>query len=310
MADDRGYIYELLRKLGLNDFGARTGEFLLVRPLKIVLIVIVAAIAARIASRAVRHAVVSFRTRTRLSGSAVRADQRAATLGDVIAGAVRTAIWAVALLVVLDELGINLAPLLAGAGIAGIAVGFGAQALVRDVISGLFVLLEDQYGVGDVVTIGESTGTVEDVTLRMTRLRGVDGTVWFVPNGDVRRVGNSSMEWSRALIDVVVGHGTDLDRARAAVVEAANAFASDEQWAPVILEPPELWGVQAIEEKGVRLRLLVKTAPRQQYVVARELRTRLGDALREAGISGSGEALIVTAGALDQGTPPPVSTAS
>jgi small conductance mechanosensitive channel len=305
MADEHGYIHDLLRKLGLNEFGARTGEFLLVRPLKIVLILVVATVVARVATRAVRRAVVSFRARAPLSTSEVRAEQRASTLADVVASVVRSVVWAVAVLVVLDELGINLAPLLAGAGIAGIAIGFGAQALVRDVISGLFVLLEDQYGVGDVVTIGDSSGTVEDVTLRMTRLRGVDGTVWFVPNGEVRRVGNSSMEWSQALIDVLVAHGTDLDRVRAQIDAEADAFASDPQWSESVIAPPVVWGVQAIEEKGVRLRLLVKTAPRQQYVVARELRTRLASRLEASGVTGPGiDAVLVSAGALDAGTPP------
>ena len=306
MADEHGYVFDLLRKLGLSEFGARTGEFLLVRPLKIVFVVLVAWVFARLAARTVRRAVVSFRARAPMASSRVRAEQRASTLGDVFASVVRTSIWAVAFLVVLDELGINLAPLIAGAGIAGIAIGFGAQALVRDVISGLFVLLEDQYGVGDIVTIGDSSGTVEDVTLRMTRLRGVDGTVWFVPNGEVRRVGNSSMEWSRALIDVMVGYGADIERAKQVVLDEATTFASDPEWAAAVLDQPELWGVQAMEEKGVRLRLLVKTAPRQQYVVARELRTRLSQRLADAGILGAGmDSVLVTAGALDQGTPPP-----
>lgn len=310
MADEHGYIYDLLRELGLSDFGARTGEFLLVRPLKIAVVLIVATIVARIGARTTRRAVMSFRARAPIATSRVRAEQRASTLADVFASVIRSAVLAVAFLVVLDELGINLAPLIAGAGVAGIAIGFGAQALVRDVISGLFVLLEDQYGVGDVVTIGDSSGTVEDVTLRMTRLRGVDGTVWFVPNGEVRRVGNSSMEWSRALIDVLVGYGTDLERAKREVLDGANALAAEDEWANSILEPPELWGVQSMEEKGIRLRLLVKTAPRQQYVVARELRTRLARRLRDAGVEGPGiESVLVTAGALDQGTPPPVARA-
>ena len=305
MVDDHGYVYDLLRKLGLSDFGARTGEFLLVRPLKIALVLLVAMVLTRLAARTVRRAVISFRARAPMASSRVRAEQRASTLADVFASVVRSVVWVIAFFVILDELGINLAPLIAGAGIAGIAIGFGAQALVRDVISGLFVLLEDQYGMGDIVTIGDSSGTVEDVTLRMTRLRGVDGTVWFVPNGEVRRVGNSSMEWSRALIDVMVGYGTDLDRAKQEVLDEATSFASEPQWASAVLDQPEVWGVQAMEEKGVRLRLLVKTAPRQQYVVARELRTRLARRLADAGIVGPGiDSVLVTAGALDQGTPP------
>jgi small-conductance mechanosensitive channel len=308
---EHGYVYELFRELGLSDFAARTGEFLVVRPLKIVVIVFVAAIVARVGARAARRAVVSFRTRApaMVTGApavpSVRAEQRATTLGDVVAGVVRTAVWSVALLVVLDELGINLAPLLAGAGVAGLAVGFGAQSLVKDVISGLFILLEDQYGVGDVVTLGDASGTVEDVTLRVTRLRAFDGTVWFVPNGEIRRVGNSSMEWSRALIDVVVARDADLDAVRAALLHEAQAFAATPEGAATVLEPPEVWGVQAYEEKGVRLRLLVKTAPRQQYLVARELRVRLTDRLSRDGLAGPDGNVLVSAGALDQGAPPP-----
>jgi small-conductance mechanosensitive channel len=303
---DPGYVYELLRKLGLSDFAARTGAFLVVRPLKIVLIVVLAAVAARLGARAARRAVVSFRTRAPVGPVAsVRGEQRATTLGDVVSGVVRAAVWWVAALVVLDELGINLAPLLAGAGIAGLAVGFGAQSLVKDVISGLFILLEDQYGVGDVVALGDAAGTVEDLTLRVTRLRSVDGTVWFVPNGEIRRVGNSSMEWSRALIDVVVARDADIDAVRRALLDEAGAFVATPEGAAAVLEPPEVWGVQAYEEKGVRVRLMVKTAPRQQYVVARELRVRLVARLVRDGVAGPTDGVLVTAGALDQGTPPP-----
>ncbi|HEX7167915.1 MAG TPA: mechanosensitive ion channel family protein [Acidimicrobiales bacterium] len=305
-----GYIYNLLRKIGFSHFAADTTEFLLVRPLKILLIVLVAIVASRIATRTVRRAVTSLQARSPLGSTSARSQLRTDTLRDVLASLVRTVIFALAALVVLDELGINLAPLLAGAGIAGIAVGFGAQALVRDVISGLFVLLEDQYGVGDVVTLGEASGTVEDVSLRVTRLRAVDGTVWFVPNGEVRRVGNSSMEWSRALIDVVVAHGSDVDRVRDELLAESRAFAAETEWAASILEPPEVWGVQAMEEKGLRIRLLVKTAPRHQYAVARELRLRIAKRLTDAGFARANEGVLVTAGALDQGTPPPPPAAS
>lgn len=198
MVGDTGYLYDLLRKLGLSDFGARTGEFLLVRPLKVVLIALGAAVASRLGARAVRRAVASFHARTPLLAGSPRAQQRARTIADVLASFLRAAVWAVALLVVFDQLGINLAPLLAGAGIVGLAIGFGAQALVRDVISGLFILVEDQYGVGDVIELGDVSGTVEEVNLRVTRLRSSNGTVWFVPNGEVRKVGNASMPASAA----------------------------------------------------------------------------------------------------------------
>jgi small-conductance mechanosensitive channel len=303
---DRGYLYELLRRLGLGDFGATTGEFLLVRPLKILLILVVARAAIRLGARTIRRAVRSVHARSPSRSESIRAEQRATTLGDVLASALRVVVWVVAGLVVLDEVGINLAPLIAGAGIAGVALGFGAQSLVKDVISGLFLLLEDQYGVGDVVDLGDdATGTVEDLTLRVTRLRSVDGTVWFVPNGEIRRVGNSSMEWSRALIDVLLAYESDIEAVRGSIKAEADAFATDPAWGDMVLEPPEVWGVQAMGAEGVTVRLVVKTAPRQQYPVARELRTRIYERLRREGVRGPGQTVVVTAGALDQGTPPP-----
>jgi small-conductance mechanosensitive channel len=281
-----GYLYDLLRKIGLTDFAARTGAFLLTRPLKIVLVIAIAAVAARAGGRAVRRTVISFRARAPLpSTRSARSGQRASTLGDVLASVVRATVWSIALLVILDEVGINLAPLIAGAGIAGIAIGFGAQSLVRDVISGLFILLEDQYGVGDIVTLGDTTGTVEDLSLRVTRLRSVDGTVWFVPNGEVRRIGNSTMEWSQALIDVVVAHDADLDDVQRVLLEESRSFAVEPEWSSSILEPPAVVGVQGIDEKGVRIRVLVKTTPGQHLVVARELRARLLKRLNEQHIA-------------------------
>ena len=303
---EHGLVYELLRKLNLSDFAARTGEFLLVRPLRVLFVVAAAVVVSRLAARSLRRAVRSFHTRTPLSSTSVRAEQRADTLGDVLASLVRAVVWGVAVLVVLDELGINLAPLLAGAGIAGVAIGFGAQSLVKDVLSGMFILLEDQYGVGDVVTLTQGvSGTVEDLTVRVTRVRSADGTVWFVPNGEIRQVGNASMEWSRAIVDVIVSYDADLDLVRRAVKEEADAFAADEQWAPQVLEPPEMMGVQAMDANAVTVRLMVKTAPRQQYAVARELRGRVSERLRHEGIRRPGQPALVTATGLDPAAPTP-----
>lgn len=303
---DPGYLYELLREAGLSDFTARSLEFLLVRPLKIVLILLAAWILSRLGARTVRRALRSLHARSPVRRTSLRAEQRAATLSDVLGSVVRVVVWVVAGLLVMDEVGLNLAPLLAGAGIAGIALGFGAQSLVKDVISGLFLLLEDQYGVGDVIDLGtEAVGTVEDITLRVTRLRATDGTVWFVPNGEIRRVGNSSMEWSRALIDVLVPYDADLERVRVVIGEEASALAADEAWADHVLEPPEVWGVQSMGSEGVTVRLVVKTAPREQYAVARELRGRITARLRREGIRGPGQTVLISAGSLDRENPPP-----
>jgi small conductance mechanosensitive channel len=220
-----------------------------------------------------------------MSPTSVRGEQRASRRGDVLERLVRGVGWTVALLMVLDEVGLNLAPLLAGAGIAGVAIGFGAQSLVKDVISGLFILLEDQYGVGDVVHLTDgATGTVEDITVRVTRLRATDGTVWFVPNGEIRQVGNSSMEWSRAVVDVLVPYEADLDVVRRLLAEESEAMAAEEAWASKLLEPPEVWGVQSLDSTSVTVRMVVKTAPREQFAVARELRGRVTSRLRREGV--------------------------
>ena len=306
--NDHGYVYDLLRKWGMGDFGASTWEFLLVRPLKIVLLLVGGMLVARLGARAVRRFVRTLNARAPVHTGSMRSEQRVSTVGKVLGGLVRAVVWIVVLLIVLGEVGVDLAPLLAGAGIAGIAIGFGAQSLVKDFLSGFFILLEDQYGVGDVINLVDATGTVEDISLRTTRIRSTDGTVWFVPNGEIKRVGNTSMEWSRALIDVQVAYESDLAEVTRAIGEVAQGFAEDPTWHDAVLEPPEVWGVQAMGPDGLTIRLVVKTAPRQQYAVARELRGRITDRLRRDGVKGPGQTfqtVLVTAGALDTGTPPP-----
>jgi small conductance mechanosensitive channel len=299
-----GYVYQLLRQVGLSDFAASTGEWLLVRPLKIALIVGLAMVASRLASSATKRFVLTVHRRSPLTSSTGRSEQRAATVADVIASAERVVIWSIAMFTILDQVGVNLAPLLAGAGIAGIAIGFGAQTLVKDTISGLFVLLEDQYGVGDLVTLGDTTGTVEDVSLRVTRLRSVDGTVWFIPNGEVRRVGNASMEWSRAIVDVLVPYDEDLAKVEEAIKAAAHELAVDPEWADDLLEEPEVWGVHATTPDGRTVRVVAKTAPRRQAAVARELRGRITERLRRDGIALRPPTLLLS-GPDAPPTPPP-----
>ena len=306
--EEHGYLYELMREWGMGDFGARTLEFVFLRPLKIALIVVVGVLLTRLGTRAVRRFVRTLHARGPVRTTSVRAEQRISTLADVLTGMVRVVVGIVVALLVLGEIGVDLAPLLAGAGIAGIAVGFGAQSLVKDFLSGFFILLEDQYGVGDVINLGDATGTVEDISLRVTRLRATDGTVWFVPNGEIKRVGNTSMEWSRALIDVLIAYDSDLAAVTRAIGEEAQRFAGEAEWSDAVLEPPEVWGVQSMAVDGLTIRLVVKTAPRRQYAVARELRGRITDRLRRDGVKGPGQTVqtvLVSAGALDTGTPPP-----
>lgn len=200
---------------------------------------------------------------------------RARTLGSLAKSVVTAVIGAVAVVMILAQFGYNVAPLLASAGIAGIALGFGAQNLVKDFLSGVMMLLEDQYGVGDVIDMGEAAGTVEAVGLRVTRLRSVDGTVWYVRNGEVVRVGNSSQDWARAVIDIGVSYGADPGRVRELLTDVSHELAGDPEWGPLILEEPEVWGVENLAADGVVVRLVVKTKPLQQWSVARQLRERI-----------------------------------
>ncbi|WP_322938102.1 mechanosensitive ion channel family protein [Nocardioides bizhenqiangii] len=212
----------------------------------------------------------------RLDAAAVaRRAQRAETVAGIFQSVITIIVIAVVTTMILSEVGVNIAPIIASAGIIGIALGFGAQSLVRDFLSGLFIFIEDQYGVGDVVDLGEAIGSVEAVTLRMTRLRDVNGTVWFVPNGQILRVGNQSKNWSRAVVDVGVGYGEDLARVQRVLREVAHDMWEDEDYKGVIIEEPEVTGVEMLAADSVTIRVLVKTAPLQQWGVARTLRQRI-----------------------------------
>ena len=212
-----------------------------------------------------------------------RVAQRATTLGHALGSAASVVIYIVAIMLCLGELGLDLGPLLAAAGVVGIALGLGTQTLVRDVLNGLFILVEDQYGVGDIVDLGEATGVIEEVTLRATRVRALDGTLWHVPNGEIRRAGNMSQTWSRALIDIPLAYDTDLEAVSAIVRQVAER-AQMGDLRDQILEPPELWGVDAFGPHALTLRLVVKTAPGSQWAVERALRAELKRAFDEAGI--------------------------
>ena len=213
-----------------------------------------------------------------------RRRQRTETIGSVLRSVTSVLVFTVATAMVLGELGFDLGPVIASAGIVGVALGFGAQNLVRDYLNGIFMILEDQYGVGDAVDVGEASGIVEAVGLRVTRLRNVDGTVWHVRNGEILRVGNMSQGWSRALLDVSVAYGTDTDRAAAVIKSVADEVWRDEQFSDVVMEEPEVWGVENLGADGIAIRLVVKTAPLEQWSVARELRRRIKTAFVAEGI--------------------------
>jgi small conductance mechanosensitive channel len=207
--------------------------------------------------------------------TATRRVQRAKTMGDLLKSIITGVLVAIIGTMMLSELGVNIAPIIASAGILGLALGFGAQSLVRDFLSGIFMIFEDQYGVGDVVDVGEAIGTIEAVSLRVTRLRDLNGTVWYVPNGAILRVGNMSQNWSRAVVDVSVAYREDLARVQRVLKDVAHDLWDDEDYKNVIIEEPEVTGVEMFTPESVTLRVLLKTAPMEQWGVARELRQRI-----------------------------------
>jgi moderate conductance mechanosensitive channel len=222
-----------------------------------------------------RNAQVQAAEAARDVAQANRRVQRAKTMGDLLKSIVTGVLIAIFGTMILSEIGVNIAPIIASAGIVGLALGFGAQSLVKDFLSGIFLIFEDQFGVGDVVDEGEASGTIEAVSLRVTRLRDLNGTVWYVPNGEILRVGNMSQNWARAVVDVGIGYDEDIARVTDVLQDIAHDLWIDEDFKDVIVEEPEVTGVEAITPDAISLRVLVKTLPMEQWGVARELRQRI-----------------------------------
>ncbi|MDO5366693.1 MULTISPECIES: mechanosensitive ion channel family protein [Kocuria] len=213
-----------------------------------------------------------------------RQAQRASTVGSVLSSVATIVIWAVAILMIISELGFNIAPVLASAGIAGVALSFGAQSLVKDYLSGIFMVAEDQLGIGDSVDLGEAIGNVESVGLRVTQVRDVKGTLWHVRNGEILRVGNQSQGWARCVLDIPVPYDTNIDLLTDLIEHEAQLLRDDPDMGPNIIDDPEVWGVENITGESITVRLAVKTAPLQQWDVARVLRVRIKKMLDREGL--------------------------
>lgn len=284
------------------DWLAANAQTLVATPLRILLILVVAGIARALINRGIRRLTERTATgqvptilkpRRSKDGQShaqlveqvtARRAQRAEAIGSVLRSSSSILIFFVAVVLVLGELGINLAPIVASAGVVGVALGFGAQNLVKDFIAGIGIILEDQYGVGDVVDLGEATGTVEAVGLRVTRLRDVNGVVWYARNGEVLRVGNKSQGYAQVVIDMPVTHDTDLERCRVVMQEVGDAVYAEEGWSDVLLGEPESLGVESITPQAIVMRLQVRTTNADQWRVGRELRMRLQERFAAEGI--------------------------
>ena len=309
---DPGSVCGLVYDLTGNSGAARFAD-LAARPVKVLLILFLAWILVRIVRRSLDRVVERWLSERSAMAEAIagsmesdddgaglreaaldraqrmvdhhdRSGQRTRTLGTVLRSVVSIVVYGLAVMMSLGEFDVNLGPLIAGAGIVGVAVGFGAQSLVRDFLSGVFMLLEDQYGVGDVVDVGDTAGVVEEVKLRTTQVRDGNGTLWHIPNGHIRRVANMTQDWGQAIVDVEVAYDTDIAQAMAVIKEVADGLWREQLESFTIIREPVMAGVQAFGDNSIALRLMARTEPGEQFGTARELRRRLKYALDEAGI--------------------------
>ncbi len=223
-----------------------------------------------------RRSIIPGRTGRAIAGLAhERHVQRTTTMGSLLRSITTFVVFGVAVLTVMQTVGLPLGPLLASAGVGGVALGIGAQSLVKDFLSGIFMIIEDQYGVGDVIDTGSATGTVEDVSLRITRIRDATGIVWYVRNGEILRIGNRSQGWSTALVDIPVGYHEDLTRVTRLITEVITDLDDAPPWDALVLEPPVVVGVESMAGGFATIRVSGKCVANEQLGVQREIRERV-----------------------------------
>lgn len=265
-------------------------------PIHVVLILLIAIIGRALLLVSVRRVVSGVVSGVKSEAKAVAEDaesplvkarvvQRTKTIGSVLSNFITWGIALITLTMVLNELGVQVGALIAGAGILGAAVGFGAQSLVRDLISGLFIVFEDQYGVGDVVDLGEVKGAIEAVGLRVTQVRDVEGTLWYVRNGEIARVGNKSQGFSRVIVDLSFDPSVDVEKAKTAMLSAAGTIAKSKTVGGLLIGSAEVWGIQALSGDALVIRLVQQVSPKATDDVARELRASLVTELKKSKLS-------------------------
>jgi len=292
--DTQSALCDLVLQATGSQAAADAAYLLIGKPFRIALIVLLAVLLVRLVRRGGKH-VVSWFVRAAEKKAAVtgaeqtpdqrrRVEDRAETVRRVARSLCVALIWSIAILLILSELGVNLFPLLAAAGVAGLAVGLGAQALVRDYLTGLFMLAEGQLTVGDEVDLGEAVGFVEDVSLRVTTLRDIDGNLWYVPNGQIVRVGNMSQIWSRAVVDLRLPYDADIPRVKEAIQAVTAALRSDPDWSDAFLaDAPEPF-VLDLGPDAIVVRTTLRVRRERLRPIERELRERVQRAFGEAGI--------------------------
>jgi moderate conductance mechanosensitive channel len=291
--------------------------------LRIALVLIIAFIARAAAGRLINklttRAAVSQDRPDRARGVfRERRSQRTTAIALLLGNAASVTIFAIAGLIIIGDLGLNLAPVLASAGVLGIAIGFGAQFVVQDFLAGIFILLEDQYGIGDFIDVGTSSGTVsgtvEAVSLRVTRLRDVNGIVWIVRNGIISQAGNETHGWARAVVDVPLPYGVTVATARSVLARTAEQMARERRWRKEILDKPEVLGVETVGQNTILIRVVARTAPLAKPAVTRELNERLVEALgaeQDAAVAVLATSIPRQSGRAEQAAPPaPVGTAA
>jgi small-conductance mechanosensitive channel len=269
-----GWLYTLLTKLGLDPSASQTVVDFVFRPLEILLVLAVAALVARYGARLLRRVLTRATGQAAARGDDERGGARVSTVVALIVNLWRLFVAVVALAIVLGILGIDLTPILASATVIGATIGFGAQSLVRDYLSGMLLIIEDQYGIGDTITVANASGVVEDLSLRVTRLRAADGSVWYVPNGEIRQLTNASRGWAKAVVDLAVAPGDAgaLDRVREAAAGAAREVAATAPFAATSTEPPEVVGMVAAAGGTCTVRVALRTVPARRAALERALR--------------------------------------
>ncbi|MDH3226565.1 MAG: mechanosensitive ion channel family protein [Thermoleophilia bacterium] len=289
--NNQGPLCDALAEWTGNQALAESFSWILGTPVKIAIIVVAALILNRIMRKLIRKSMLKLGKATSEHGEVVvsersveRAEERASTIGSLLRSASTAVIWGVAFVMILEAMGVGIIAIIASAGILGLAIGFGAQSVVEDLLRGLFMLAEDQFSVGDRIDVGEVNGVVERVTLRTAVIRAPDGTVWHIPNSEIDRVANENQISSRASVEVGVAYGVDTQEAMAVIQRAATDAANEDDWSELVASPPEVQGVQELGDDSVQIRVVVWVNAGERRKFERHLRLRLKEALDSAEI--------------------------